>query len=675
MPSYKELRNVIRQSEKLANPNIDVEPNKATQQLTNVIVDTSIGMINQHLNSSARRYQNSIAIAEKYAESGEDFIKRVDTEINPQYKKTLMFSQAAGDVYKNVPLQAQAIDEHNAYKAKVEAEHAAKVQQAQAERAAKSQQAHAESEYRKIRNLEFSLALKDISENTQYSSSFEEFSKKANEVKQEVQSKYGNLTPEFVANYNHILNSASKSYANADRKNAVVNYSNESVNTFIAAGDISPESVENFIDNNLAVSLSGLTKGEQNEVMFGAMSQIVSNMGNLDDSMRVINHSMKYLNSYRIGNLRNIARQASDHAVYSSDKKTNVIAEQIAEQHALGRPVDPNIPMSAEQKEINSYLEENYAIGLSPEEMMMFDNSIMDKVALNFVTDFNTDFVRAVEKRYPEVSIKPVIIPTVVDDQIVGRAEFMQSLADRALLSDQVDLRVGGTNSIGEIFSYEETLKAQKFFKEQDDAVKLEFGLGIAKSLKNRQDLKYRDIAKLTGDATVGSAVRLMERPPTSTDDVIQRYFNYKDIKETDDYQNYVTKLKKFLSNAKDNEGRTITTTWVPQELKDTIEWYSIGGATSTDDFYSQLNNEVLFFVPEKPILSTAKVKSIGALVMSQTDLQNLKSAFYALDIQGATLTNMGGSVKKFQVIRMDNLNYITPLKDKNNKPIIIEIP
>lgn len=670
---------------------------------------------NSHMENSNKLYNEKISQEARYAKSGEDFIKRVDEVITPQYKSKMLFSQAHGQTAARVPLMAREIDLIND---------------------------------KKLNDLNTSNFLNQVSQLSNKSIDYESFASQAQKMLGDYTKTNGDLDAIGTKNYENILNTAQTSFEMERKNKSVTTYLNNAITAFGVDTD-KHYKLDNFID--FIEKDIGKNVGGSPTLMREALNGVMQFVPNMNIANELVSRYSGSLSGPEQDRLKAIASTGIERSRYQAQKELANLKGRIQEGLNIGlATTDPDLVgiLSQEQRALNNFALQQNLAQKSPDDLHLMyselntlhantvkqlkesiseglkaydtreqlieaqnwfsklvqgkeeftEKELAAKAALDqineiedrqsylkqmsdkFYRDFSKDFVEAITARNPNVSVQPLTIPLVDDRGVVyGKDEFLQSMINRKTLFDYYSTAYQDSEALNNPYSAEEITKLNEVFNKVDVDTKIELADGIRKTWGDTYGYEHTRnfIIKASGDLALAQSIMMtniegnVAAAPTM--DIYRAYDRLKKEKP-DKLNEWSNQIDGYLSNIP-----ALDTAYMDPDLKSKLKWMATGKTVLEDngDINSALDNMITVHQKRYSLSPsvTAEMgatydpasRRIGAYFLSKDDFLNFRKQIeapehYLDNLKPNTVwVNNGDSTKSFVLMEYGEDGILRP--------------
>lgn len=670
---------------------------------------------NSYMENSNNLYREKINQEATYAKSGDDFIKRVDEVVTPQYKNQLLFSQAHGQTASRLPIIASEIDRVNDAK---------------------------------IKDLNASNFMKQIGKQLNTSVDYADFENKSKQLLEQFKATNGDLDAIATRNYQNYLDTAKMSFETERKQQAIGTYMQDAVVAF--GTDLNKhnniDSFVSFIENDIKK-----TVGDSPVLVKNALAGIAQFAPSKSIIDGLVNKYSDILNTEEQAMMKAKAAKGISNSRYQAEKNLARFKGEIEQKISIGlASTDPDVIglLNYEQQQLNNFALEMDLSQRSPDELQIIYSELsaldkelrakirekvpaaqqyydrLDKIesqgllskifqgkqkltkeeedaretliqlgeierrssylqdmSNRFYKDFSKDFVEAVESRNPNVSVPDMVIPLVDEKgRIYGKDEFLQSLVGRKTVFDRYATIYQDSEALQHMFSSKEMQALNSLFSKIDPYDALDLGDEIYKIAG--EELGQTMLEKATGDIALAQAISMNAiEGATATSPAGTIYYAQSQLKKEDPkrYTEMLQRVDGYLQNTP-----TLDTSYMDPQLKNKLQWYSIGrslvdnngdiDATLNDSLVIHNKNTSFFLDNPDDVARAQATKRIGAYFLDKQDFLNFRQAIkdyksVALD-PNAVWVNNGDSTKSFMLMELGEDNVLRPKLRPVNAPI-----
>jgi hypothetical protein len=462
--------------------------------------------------------QNEIA---QTALNATDFQKRIDTEVNPQYKNMLMMSSAHRQVFKQQELIAKGITDR---------------------------------EFKNNRDLYTSLQFENMANARETNASYSDWLGQANEMRGKIVEKYGSLPANFETNFEQMKKKSSESYLRGEMSKIQSNYVESSTQNFVRKQYTAEEALS-FFKNDIVDKIQNPDDPNQNWVneAYGSVVSLIKGAKNLGVANEIISGLREYISPDQAQILKNVAVDAIAERNQVGTELLKKNYEYVEKHHQVGLAVPDSMVFVESQRITNDYIKSHDFAHISSqridelaEEAPTFEiYDMLQEIKKNIKNDFENDFLTAIQKRNPFDTFASVTAPSVAENDIVdnegnqlakkgeliGMDEFLRSVDKRGVLAQTAQITYGREN-VQHRFGVEE---AQQISGVRDSLDTFEKRTRFDRELlKHLKDVKVSDpfteFSHATGDIAAASVYRQMDNPPGITGGsttILRNFHNY----------------------------------------------------------------------------------------------------------------------------------------------------
>lgn len=578
MSINREVADSLRTVRELQKPNRPTTPEVShfRENFQNAFAQSMVGGFQRYLHDSASEYESRRQQIAAISNSGEEFIKRVDNELNPQYKLESLLSPAQRRVMRGNEGVAQMID------ARVMNE---------------------------TRNLDAGTTINKIVNLRDNYTDFAQFKEAAQQEHDNYINQWGAPPPAFEANYKRALQDAQNSYANGYISDKIKNWVASTTREFTMNGDFSPEAVTGFLDGQVLPAIESIDSEQYKYLYNKSLENILMNVQTKEQGAAILEAVSDRLTPNEKRQYQGIADQSVRIEAMRREQTLNALENYISEQHSLGLPVDEGMIPSQKALEDNQKVRDNDFRRMSPEQLEQREDAGSDLVQ-SMITRFRNDaknFPKFVKDRFPGEELAP-LTPILLDDK--GRPMNLETAVEsarkRMAVGDMIKTMYGGTAAFDDgYWGPDKVLSYTQAFNQMSSEDKLKTGaqlMGIASTPEQK-----KMIGKLLGDKPLQDALVMAENPPLipgGTAQLYKAYIHYDTLRKENnaEFHSKTQWAKELLSAPASPGGKRMLTGWMSGELKGTVEWMMVGnsmGATDRRSFVDGANNQIYFYARE----------------------------------------------------------------------------
>ena len=699
MSINKDISSSLAHIRDLQRPNRPVTPEESNfgDNFTSAFAQGLVGGMQKYLHNSAQEYEKRREQIASVSNSGEEFIKRVDSELNPQYKLESLISPSQRRIMRQNQDVAKMID------ARVMNE---------------------------TRNLDAGTTINKIVNLRDNYTDFSQFQQAAAAEHDNYIRQWGAPPPAFEANYKRALQDAQNSYANGYISDKIKNWVGSTTREFTMAGDFSSEAVTNFLDNQILPAIKSIDSEQYQYLYNKSLENILMNVQTKEQGVAILEAVGDKLSPNEKRQYQAIADQSVRIEAMRRAQTLTALENFIGEQHTLGHSVDDAMIPSQRALEDNQKVRENDFRRMSPEQLAQrpdADSELVQSISARFLSDAK-NFPKFIKDRFPGEELTPLATIQLDEKGVPMNMEVAtDSLRKRLAAGDMIKTMYGNTSAFDEgYWSPEETLSYTQTFYRMNSEDKLKNGAQLMNVATTPE--QKRMVGNLLGDKPLKDALIMAENPPLipgGAAQVYKSYIHYDTLRKENspEYKNKTQWAKELISAPAAPDGKTrMLTGWMSDELKGTVEWMMVGNSMGTTDrrsFIDVANNQVYFYTRGHPwatgltykeeattitaqeYLSTRDVPLLDYLAQSrkpeafrtggatlskddytilrqQVQTQVLSNGRTASDMMSdnsrVTVVNHNNSFDQFKVVEIDKTNMMHDVLDDKGNTLVLDI-